>query len=108
MTNDRFKYRIYDVENKRYVDNPEDFVPWDLPEGFTCELCSGVDDDGGHLIYDGDVLEFSRGERGFVYYENGAFMVWTFGADNVQFLATFIKFNWSMRITGNIHESGDK
>ena len=23
MTNDRFKYRIYDVENKKYVDNHE-------------------------------------------------------------------------------------
>ena len=21
--NDRFRYRIYDVENKKYVDNPE-------------------------------------------------------------------------------------
>lgn len=108
MTNDRFKYRIYDVENKRYVDNPEDFVPWDLPAEFKCELCSGVDDDGGHLIYEGDFLELSRDGRGFVYYENGAFMVWMFGADDVQFLATFVKFKWSMRITGNIHESGDK
>lgn len=108
MTNDRFRYRIYDVENKKYVENPEDFVPWDLPDGLIAELCSGVDDDCGHWIYEGDVLEFSKGGRGFVYYENGAFMVWTFGADDVQFLATFVKFNWSMRITDNIHESGDK
>ena len=65
---DRFRYRIRDIENNRYVDNPEDFIPWDLPDGFIAEQCTGIKDRNGKLIFEGDTV-FMNAEQLFVVWD---------------------------------------
>ena len=73
---------------------------------FTVELCSGVEDSFGTLIYEGDIVKLGSGNRGIVFYKNGAFAVTNLGAEDMEdFLATFVDYGWSISVIGNIHEN---
>lgn len=121
--NDRFKYRIYDVENKRYVDNPEDFVPWDLPDGLIAEQCSGIKDANDNLVFEGDVLDvtfenfdgksFSMRDFLCVVVHLNGFLMFQDKEGNFRYLdetefAVLDKEFLAAEVVGNIHESGDK
>ena len=117
MTNDRFKYRIYDVENKRYVDNPEDFVPWDLPDGLNAEQCTGLKDTNGKLIFEGDIVKmnsrwYACGPAG--YDENKCVVEYD---EEVAGFTPMCNYDCDCGVyhnadkcdvIGNVHESGDK
>lgn len=123
MTNDRFKYRIYDVENKRYVDNPEDFVPWDLPDGLIAEQCTGIKDENDNIVFEGDIVDvpfeafdgigfYTRDILCVVVHFNGSLM---FRDKDGEFhyldetdFAILEKEFLTAKVVGNIHESGDK
>ncbi len=93
--------RVWNDEEKtfEYLGCADDVLPM-------VDKCSGVEDDYGDLIYEGDILELSRGERAVVNYENGAFMIKKLGLTcEGQFLASFVKFKLSMRVIGNIREN---
>lgn len=100
-TNDRFRYRIYDVENKKYIDNPEDFVPWNLPDGLIAEQCTGLTDKNGVPIFEGDVMRIGE-ERACVEWANK--MAGFILTGNLKGEVSSEEYN----VIGNIHESGDK
>ena len=79
----------------------DDYVPM-------IDLCSGIEDDCGDLIYEGDFLELDGGEVVLVYYQNAAFKVRHFcddGGCGWDFLAEIENKHSTIHIVGNIREN---
>lgn len=92
---DRFKFRVWDVQNKKYIyfnllnsESINDFAFFadddapDYNEQIKCkdtncwalimEQCTGLKDKHGNLIYEGDIvkLQCNREDRGGLFYQN--------------------------------------
>lgn len=123
------KYRVYDTKRKKYV---TDF-PYQMlkPNGelvendygdevghpeCIVEFSSGIPDQNGVEIYDGDIVKINpdveevfRVKSGKVYYQGGAFFVGT--ADSIlNSIHTLVDFNYILRgsVVGNIHDNKKK
>ena len=68
--NDRFKFRVWDNERKRYTSVNPVFICIDrhtreiaMPDNgdgqYVIEQCTGIRDKNGRLIYEGDVLQYT-------------------------------------------------
>lgn len=88
------------LKTKKYVNNPEDFVPWDLPDGLIAEQCTGWTDKKGVLIFEGDVMLF-REEK--MRAEWAHYMAGFILAGNTLYSPSAEEYN----VIGNIHEIGD-
>ena len=120
---DRFKFRVWDKGNKRYQGS-EDWQPYLDTDGDVCfiniddvrnyppentfiiEQCTGLKDENGNLIYEGDIV--SNGYKtGVVKYGefncsccDGVYGWYFDGAD--------IRDVESYKIIGNIHEQAEQ
>lgn len=59
--NDRFKFRVWDIEYKKYYPS-FDFCIEDLQDSgdeIIVEQCTGLRDMNGRLIYEGDILQYT-------------------------------------------------
>jgi len=119
------KYRVYDTKRKKYV---TDLPYWILkPNGELAEnlygdeigrseciveFSSGIPDQNGIEIYDGDIVkinpdveEMFRVKSGRVYYRGGAFFVGS-GESFLNSIFTLVDFKYVLRgcVIGNIHD----
>ena len=109
MNPDRFKFRVWDVDEKCYgaalCEMPLPDGCWQLmntalpgyEDRFIIEQCTGLRDKNGKLIYEGDVV-YDGFIRFTVIWENGCF-----GYDYCGFHKA-PEWIGSMEIVGNIHE----
>ena len=70
MNNDRFKFRVWDKERKRYTSvmpvvlcndryTREIAMPDNGDGQYVIEQCTGLRDKNGKLIYEGDILQYT-------------------------------------------------
>ena len=107
MSNDRFKFRVWDKENKEYLQegalldsrtgNVAGYFDGDI---FTIEQCTGLRDRNGKLIYEGDVVLFVGKVNLAVQYTPNE---WEMAGDDVNVPLTENTARF-VKIVGNIHE----
>ena len=111
MSNDRFKFRVWVDEAKRYCANfsiDTDGVVWNghgtFRDGIVIEQCTGIRDRNGRLIYEGDIVTGIVGLneerfRGTVFWSEEQ-VSWMISRD------FYITAFDDIEIVGNIHEAG--
>lgn len=113
MSNDRFRFRVWDEADKKYYPG-SDFCVEDLVEsgdGIIVEQCTGLRDKNGRPIYEGDILQYTD-TNGFKIQqevvwddENGRFAhVVDWGCFDRTFSPLEREICAQKEIVGNIHE----
>lgn len=100
--NDRFRFRVWDKENNKYSQfNYLNFYEYiTMPDRCVVEQCTGLKDKNGKLIYEGDIVRYTRYawtlEEEFKYTE---IIRWDLYEFNIK--------NWEdeKEVIGNIHEN---
>ena len=126
---DRFRFRVWDNANNRYVDTFSDAYNriWryyidqngDLigveednvdrvqdKDNFIVEQCTGLKDRHGKLIFEGDIISRSNGRKKTICFYQGGFGWWTEYEDFINFSGHphLEEILQSHEIIGNIHE----
>ena len=123
MNTDRFKFRAWSIEEKKYYLDIEytyaddykncSFVPntqnvdehynfggiLDDP-GYIVEQCTGLKDKNGKLIFEGDIVQYNGKETGTVIFRKGCF-VWDWKVNDPAIYGLEEK---EFEIIGNVHD----
>ena len=109
--NDRFKFRVWDIEFKKYYP-ASDFCVEDLQDSgdeIIIEQCTGIRDKNGRLIYEGDKIRFEDANaEGVIVFCKGAFCYkWEVATVLLHHIADDVTGridNHDLVIIGNVHE----
>lgn len=110
--NDRFKFRAWNEQDSILyydVEDTYDYLrgkPCPVPrssfgclltdEDFVVEQCTGIKDENGKLIYEGDIVKY--GIKTFI-------VVWSYNAWVAQTNEVELFLNEGFEVVGNIHEN---
>lgn len=115
---DRFKLRVWDKYllkywhqdhikiNLRWLIYPEDFKYGNyLPDCVVVEQCTGLTDDNGKLVYEGDLVKWGGYSVCQVIWsdDSAEFMFKNLNEDLREHVDTMLLYDWE--VVGNIHEN---
>lgn len=120
----RFKFRVWDNINKRYVkdmhfrldgvicyDDGHPYCNGEHQDDFTIEQCTGLKDTNGKLIFEGDVVRYYRSTTMGLGGERIASVLWDVESAKFKILTTkgdgysmWEANRMGIEIIGNIHE----
>ena len=77
---DRFKFRVWDTKEKRFIDHPQINPLFGCVCGYEnstyplqIEQCTGISDKNGNLIYEGDIVRYwwnQKTNTGAIFWNN--------------------------------------
>ena len=119
MTNNRFRFRVWDTESKELIYDAENAYDYmHLCTGgriiaadcfgdilankrYIVEQCTGLKDKNGRLIYEGDIVKFYDECYEIFFQDYTA----AFKPVSTEGLCIFMSDNEKMEVVGNIHEN---
>ena len=119
---DRFKFRAWDKIQKMYINNVQvGLSSYDHTSGHTeylgfddilnskryeVEQCTGLKDENGKLIYEGDILKSAYTEKTYIVGREKHYACWSYRYKNVgTTLSEGDIVNYGLEVIGNIHEN---
>ena len=111
---DRFKFRVWDKQQKKYEDIPKlinqkgELVSYtvrdDLSKFYDIEQCTGLKDKNGKLIYEGDLIKIEDDVAEIKWSNYCAGFILESSEDIFDFETTYAE---ECKVIGNIHENAD-
>lgn len=117
MNKDRFKFRIWDEKYKNYFREDIEIccdgtILCSPSDGLVIEQCTGLKDKNGRLIYEGDLLGFSKDDEVFTEIcwcdTLASFMCDDFPETSGNLETCHANELAQLEIVGNIHEEQSK